>query len=211
MKLKHKLNSFPTTRSCTCLKCFLSFYQRVFWIAMCLISLHFEGVSFLFHSTCWWLTSAPLKHLSPPQKPRCFVARVGTQKKRKRADHDALATFSIIVIFNGLPSGSLCGGEKWSVVSSDRKVFLATFALDKVDQYEGNPRQSLNSGSTPWIPDSLSLELGFRIPIVSGIPDSLSCTPDSKAQKTWFHSKTLLDSESHKRKSHRFRNLNSLT
>ena len=28
----------------------------------------------------------------------------------------------------------------------------------------------------------LSVELGFRIPIVSGIPDSLSCSPDSKAQ-----------------------------
>ena len=187
-----------------------------------------------------------------------FRSEGGDTEKRKRADHDALATFSIIVIFNGLPRGSLCGGEKWRVVSSNRKVFFATFALDKVDQYEGNPRQSLDSGSTPWILDSLSLELGFRIPIVSGIPDSfscipdskaqystfhktnfqdseywipdllwvelgfripivsgipdsLSCTPDSKAQKTWFHSKTLLDSESHKRKSHRFRNLNSLT
>ena len=29
---------------------------------------------------------------------------------------------------------------------------------------------------------SLSVELGFRIPIVSGIPDSLSCIPDSKAK-----------------------------
>ena len=33
----------------------------------------------------------------------------------------------------------------------------------------------------------LSVELGFRIPIVSGIPDSLSCIPDSKAQDFWFH------------------------
>ena len=41
-----------------------------------------------------------------------------------------------------------------------------------------------------WIPrrgsDSLSVELGFRIPIVSGIPDSLSCFPDSKAQDSGF-------------------------
>ena len=93
-----------------------------------------------------------------------FRSEGGDTEKRKRADHDALATFSIIVIFNGLPSRSLCGGEKWRVVSSNRKVFFATFALDKVDQCEGNPRQSLDSGSTPWIPDSLSLELGFRIP-----------------------------------------------
>ena len=32
--------------------------------------------------------------------------------------------------------------------------------------------------------DSLSVELGFRIPIVNGIPDSLSCSciPDSKSR-----------------------------
>ena len=31
------------------------------------------------------------------------------------------------------------------------------------------------------------MELGFRISIVSGIPDSLSCIPDSKAQDSGFH------------------------
>ena len=43
--------------------------------------------------------------------------------------------------------------------------------------------------STPWIPDSkswinhfLSVEHEFWIPIISGIPDSLSCIPDSKGQ-----------------------------
>ena len=80
------------------------------------------------------------------------------------------------------------------MVSSNRKVFLATFALDKVDQYEGNPRQSLNSGSTPWIPDSLSLELGFRIPIVSGIPDSFSCKQDSNSHNSGFHKTSFQDS-----------------
>ena len=46
--------------------------------------------------------------------------------------------------------------------------------------------------SKPWIPDSLSVELGFRIPIVSGfIPDSLSCIQDSKAQDSGFHSKNF--------------------
>ena len=34
---------------------------------------------------------------------------------------------------------------------------------------------------------SLSLELGFWIPIVGGIPDSLSCIPDSTNQDSWFH------------------------
>ena len=35
---------------------------------------------------------------------------------------------------------------------------------------------------TLWTLDSLSLELEFRIPITSGIPESLSSIPDSKAQ-----------------------------
>ena len=43
---------------------------------------------------------------------------------------------------------------------------------------------------------SFPVELGFRIPIVSGIPDSYSCIPDSNAH----------DSGLHKRKFPRFRN-----
>ena len=34
---------------------------------------------------------------------------------------------------------------------------------------------------------SYTVELGFRIPIVRGIPDSDSCIPDSKAQDSGFH------------------------
>ena len=34
---------------------------------------------------------------------------------------------------------------------------------------------------------SFSVELGFRIRIVSGIPDSYTCIPDSKAQDSGFH------------------------
>ena len=37
------------------------------------------------------------------------------------------------------------------------------------------------SGFQSW-----SVELGFWIPIVSGIPDSLGCIPDSKAQDSGF-------------------------
>ena len=44
------------------------------------------------------------------------------------------------------------------------------------------------------------MEHGFRIPIVSGIPDSLSCIPDSKAQILDSSAKNLLDSELHKQK-----------
>ena len=47
---------------------------------------------------------------------------------------------------------------------------------------------------------SLSVELGFWIPIVSGIPESLSCIPDSKTHDSGFH----------EQKFPRFRNLDSL-
>ena len=56
-----------------------------------------------------------------------------------------------------------------------------------------------------WIPGTgfqhLSVELGFWIPIVSGIPDSLSCTPDSKTQDFRFHKQKFL----------RFQNPDSIT
>ena len=45
--------------------------------------------------------------------------------------------------------------------------------------------------SNYWIPDCLSLELAFRIPIVSGIPDRLSCIPDVKAQVSRFHKQKI--------------------
>ena len=55
--------------------------------------------------------------------------------------------------------------------------------------------------STPWIPDSrygitdfLSVERGFPIPIVSGIPDSLIFIPDSKAQDSGFYKLNFQDS-----------------
>ena len=60
---------------------------------------------------------------------------------------------------------------------------------------EGNPKQSacLVLDLTPWIPDarigfqSPSVELGVWNPIISGIPDFLSCIPDSKTQESTFH------------------------
>ena len=41
--------------------------------------------------------------------------------------------------------------------------------------------------STPWIPD-----IGFRIPIVGGILDSLIGIPDSKSQSFGFHKENFL-------------------
>ena len=51
-----------------------------------------------------------------------------------------------------------------------------------------------------WIPDSLSVEPGFRMPIVNGISDSLTCIPDSKAKDLEFTSKNFPDSGFHKQK-----------
>ena len=59
---------------------------------------------------------------------------------------------------------------------------------------QGNPRQSWIKDSSPWIPDSrywitdsLSVKLGSRIPIVTGILDSLSCFLDFKVQGSGFY------------------------
>ena len=38
---------------------------------------------------------------------------------------------------------------------------------------------------------SLSVELGFQIPVVSGIPDTLRCIPDFKAQDSGFHKQNV--------------------
>ena len=52
-------------------------------------------------------------------------------------------------------------------------------------QCEGIPRHGFRILGTGF--QSLSVELGFWIPIASGISDSLSCIPDSKAQDSGFH------------------------
>ena len=57
----------------------------------------------------------------------------------------------------------------------------------------GNPRESWIVDSTEWIPDSrysfpvFVSRTWIPISIVSGIPDSLSCIPDSKVQHFGFH------------------------
>ena len=56
-----------------------------------------------------------------------------------------------------------------------------------VTPMEGNPRRI--SDSKYWNPVFLSVELGFQVPNLSGIPDSLSCIPDSKAQDSGFNKK----------------------
>ena len=56
--------------------------------------------------------------------------------------------------------------------------------------------QSWSLDYREWIPHSLSVETGFRISIVNGIPNSLSCIPVSKAQDLDSTSIYLPDSRS---------------
>ena len=52
-----------------------------------------------------------------------------------------------------------------------------------------NPGQSRILDSRD--PDSVAVELEFRIPVVSDIPDSLSWIPDSEAQDSGFHKQKI--------------------
>ena len=45
----------------------------------------------------------------------------------------------------------------------------------------------VSSGFQVLLSTSFSVELGFRIPIVNGIPDSYSCIPDSNAHDSRLH------------------------
>ena len=61
----------------------------------------------------------------------------------------------------------------WELVKSEMEDETGGDKLQKIFRpMKGNPRKSWILDSTPWIPDSLSVELGFRIPICSGFPDS---------------------------------------
>ena len=60
---------------------------------------------------------------------------------------------------------------------------------------KGYPRHSWILDSTLWIPDCSTVKIGFRIPIASGILDSLSWTTDSKAQESEFHKQTFPGSQ----------------
>ena len=56
----------------------------------------------------------------------------------------------------------------------------------------------------------MSLKLGFWIPILKRIPDSLSYISDSKARHSAFQKQIFPDSEFHQQKFLGFRNLDSL-
>ena len=74
--------------------------------------------------------------------------------------------------------------------------FRRIFPFFHAKSWEKTVKRSIQDSLRFWIPDtgfqSLSVELGFWIPIVSWILDSLNCSPDSKAQDCWFHKQNIL-------------------
>ena len=81
-----------------------------------------------------------------------------------------------------------------NLLITDRPIFLEngvqSSLLLKWIYYCWDLTQSWIGDSTPLIAYSrywISVELGFWIPIVSGILDSLNCIPDFKAQDSGFH------------------------
>ena len=73
----------------------------------------------------------------------------------------------------------------WSPVRESNSVWDLGFRA--MDSGLWIPRHGFRIlDSRYWIQASLSVELAFWIPIISGILDSLSCIPDSKAEAK-FH------------------------
>ena len=69
-------------------------------------------------------------------------------------------------------------------------------------------QQSWILDSTQWILDS---RYWFLVIIISGIPDSLSCIPDSKDQVSGYHKQIFPAFQTNKQNFPRFRNPDSLT
>ena len=104
-------------------------------------------------------------------------------------------------------SGSGSGGGGSSSSSSSTLLLLGHFSyrvapIGTREKGQGNPSQS-------WIliPGTgfQSVEFWYLILLVSGIPDSLSCNPDSKVQDSRLHtSKSFPITESGFPRNHRF-------
>ena len=56
---------------------------------------------------------------------------------------------------------------------------------ESITPCKGIPRRGLRIPGTAF--QSFLVDLGFWIPILCGIPDSLSCIPDSKTRNSGFH------------------------
>ena len=77
-------------------------------------------------------------------------------------------------------------------------MFCCVFSFE----YTIAPWEGIQNSLGFWIPcrGYRSLGIGFQIRSISGIPNSLNCIPDSKAQDSRRCGKSFLDSGSHKQK-----------
>ena len=71
----------------------------------------------------------------------------------------------------------------WRFCRAARKTKTSWFLCPRPPLLLRAPNQNRNATQAKF----LSLELGFWIPIVRGIPDSLSCIPDSNTPHPGFH------------------------
>ena len=85
---------------------------------------------------------------------------------------------------SALISQTSFGGETSDGVA---KCGLLFFHTRKLKTILDCGLEAVDSGFQDWIPDSLMVEKGFRILFIIGIPDSLSCIPESKARDSGIH------------------------
>ena len=158
-----------------------------------------------FHTDWMRLTNVSLCHVANWMK--CYLNLENCWRTDPKYNESINTATLWNEAFNLSPSFGLCDvtAGDWVLYKNKR------LSQNAVNIWRYAPCKGIDShrwilDSTPWIPDNscefqcLSVELGFWIPIVSLIPESMSCLPDSKAKDSGF-----------RKKFPGFRNLDSLT
>ena len=120
-----------------------------------------------------------------------------------------LANFSGVLYFLEIIYTFLLRGASFWIMQTTQK-FTLQIPFPRLEHFNSDVANTLHLFAACkleiqdslgfWIPRSgfqipgtvfqyLSVELGFWTPIVSGIPDSMSCIPDSKIRDSGFHIK----------------------
>ena len=137
-----------------------------------------SGMVHLVHFVKWWqifleLNSKRLYQSSGKEnESRCLVFTSSTKRKIRlfhvvvvqRRQRKAWCTYKVVV-FRPTPQNSL----RFWIPRRGLRILITGFQI-------------------------FFSEIGFRIPVVSGIPDSYSCFSDSKAQDSGFHEEKFQDS-----------------
>ena len=112
---------------------------------------------------------------SQPQNPSSILTVVATVHPQRPERHR-----NSLPVFN--PSSLT---KRWDAKRNHVNLSLPRVRESKTLLDSGF--HAMDSGFHLLDSRSFSVELGFRIRIVSGIPDSYTCIPDSKAQDSGFH------------------------